>query len=136
MFKRPEEVIMAILALLYLVLTYFLAGWATAASVKYTFLILGFNAVWAIAAFLLWQADRIRWLVPLLLGVLVLCWTPWLDWFMLRDVLPAADGSVLLPPRPWYATWWFKGILALIPVVAGYIWQYKRHHHRKINGLI
>ena len=86
--------------------------------------------------FLLWQRDKVQHILPLLLGLWVLCWTPWLDWFMLRDIVPAADGSILLPPRPWYALWWFKLLLALVPVVGGYAWQWKRARKRKMHGLI
>lgn len=135
MFKRPEELIMAIFALLWVGLAYFVAGWATAASVKYTWWITGLNLVWVVVAFLLWQADRIRLIYPILLGALVLCWTPWLDWFMVRHVVPAADGSVLLPARPWYATWTFKLVLTILPIIGGYVWQWRRHRQRQWRGL-
>ena len=55
---------------------------------------------------------------------------------LLRDIVPAADGSILLPPRPWYALWWFKLLLVLVPVVGGYAWQWKRARKRKMHGLI
>ena len=136
MFRQPEEWLMAVLAVIWVGIHYFLAGWATAASAKYTLMITFFHALLALLAFLLWQRDKVQHILPLLLGLWVLCWTPWLDWFMLRDIVPAADGSVLLPPRPWYALWWFKLLLVLVPVVGGYAWQWKRARKRKMHGLI
>ena len=35
MFKRPEEILLILVGIAFLALTYFLAGWATAASLKY-----------------------------------------------------------------------------------------------------
>nr|UOP04790.1 hypothetical protein LVJ77_11665 [Conchiformibius kuhniae] len=54
MLSKPEEVIMAVLAAVWVVLTYFLAGW-TGAAAKYVLLITAFSGVWAVLAFLLWK---------------------------------------------------------------------------------
>ncbi len=62
MFSKPEEVIMACLAALWVVLTYvavrFTGHWGTVLAVT------GFTALWATVVFLLWQAGKIEKLYP------------------------------------------------------------------------
>ena len=125
MFQKPEEVIMAILAAAWVVLTYFLAGW-TGATAKYVLLISGLTAGWAVVAFWLWRAGWADELWPLLLGGLVACWWPWLDGFALRHIVAPAAGEVLVVGKPWYASWLFKIILALLPVVGGYVYKWRK----------
>lgn len=129
MFQKPEEVIMVILAAAWVVLTYFLAGW-TGATAKYVLLITGLTAGWAVLAFWLWKAGWADKLWPLLLGALVACWWPWLDGFALRNVVAPA-GGVLVVGKPWYASWLFKLILALLPVLGGYAHKWRKAQKTK-----
>ena len=71
MFRQPEEWLMAVLAVIWVGVHYFLAGWATAASVKYTLMITFFHALLTLLAFLLWQRDKVQHILPLPLAGLV-----------------------------------------------------------------
>lgn len=122
MFSKPEEIIMAALGAVWVVLTYFLAGW-TGASAKYVLLITGFSVAWTLLAFVLWKKGWVGILWPLLLGGLVACWWPWLDGLAMRGVAVSA-GSVMVVAKPWYASWTFKIIVALIPTICGYAWKW------------
>ena len=67
----------------------------------------------------------------LFLGSLVMCWWPYLDWFAIKDiVVPASGGEAIILNRPWYASWTFKFILSLIPVVLGYTYKWKQAKKR------
>lgn len=134
MFRKPEELIMAVLGALWLVATYFLADYATYGSLKYVLMITGFTAIWAIISFVLWKHDRWMAIWPILLGALVACWWPWLDWFALKDILPATQDAFIVLPTPWYASWMFKSIIALIPMILGWIVQYRLRRERQLLG--
>lgn len=137
MFDRPEEILMAVLAALWVVVTYVLAS-LLGASAKYIWLITGLTGVWSLVAFLLWQGNRTHLLWPILLGLLTACWWPYLDWLVLRDIAPAAaDASgVLVLQKPWYASWTFKLILSVLPILAGYAWKFHASRQRKLKGLV
>lgn len=125
MFKRPEELIMAVLAALWVVLTFFLASYIGAPT-QTALLISALTLIWAGVFFMLWQHDRSAWVWPLFLGLLVACWWPYLDWYALKDIIaPGATGETIVVNKPWYATWTFKTVIALIPAVAGYVWKWK-----------
>lgn len=125
MLSRPEEFIMAILAGLWVVLTYFLASY-TDMPTHTALLITVLSLVWVIVFFLLWQRNRIRLLWPIFLGLLVACWWPALDWLAIKDVLaPGAMGETIVISKPWYATWTAKLIYAAIPMLMGYVVMWK-----------
>ena len=131
MFKRPEELIMASLALLWVVLTYFIVDYFGAVS-QTTLTITGFTLLWAVLFFVLWQRNLTRALWPIFLGLLVACWWPYLDWMSIRNLLlPGAESDTIIIAKPWYATWTFKFILAAIPTLLGYLWMFKQHQKRK-----
>lgn len=134
MFSKPEELIMAILGALWTVVTYFLAAYVTSANVKYVVLITGLTAIWSVVSFFLWKFDRWLFLWPILLGLLVACWTPWLDWFALRGVATVSNEALLVVQKPWYAGWTFKGILIVIPIILGYLLKIRAHRQRRLNG--
>lgn len=70
MFKRPEEIIVLILAVLWIAGTYFLA--ALFGADAYTVLkITALTLLWSAASFLLWQKNLSRHIWPLLLGCLL-----------------------------------------------------------------
>lgn len=122
--KRPEEAIMAVIAALWVVLTYFCAVYLGAPA-QTALLITALTLLVMIPLFLLWQRNRAGWLWPLFLGCLVACWWPFLDWWAVKDVVMPAGGTIVLQ-RPWYASWTFKMILSLLPVAAGYVWIWRR----------
>ena len=75
MLSKPEEFILAILAGLWVVLTYFLAAY-TGMPTHTALLITVLTLIWAIVFFLLWQRNRVRLLAGvygLAGGLLVAC---------------------------------------------------------------
>lgn len=131
MFKRPEEILVLILAICWLVCTYFLAAYLGADA--YTVLtITGLTLLWAAASFKLWQRNLSRHIWPLFLGFLVACWWPYLDWLAVKDIAVSDSGSqAVLIAKPWYASWTFKIILALIPTAAAYAFKWKQSKKRR-----
>ncbi|KLT72182.1 membrane protein [Neisseria arctica] len=120
MFKRPEELIMAVLAALWVALTYFIADYFGAPT-HTTLLISLLTLVWAVVFFILWQRNLTRLIWPIFLGLLAACWWPYLDWIAIRDiVVPGATTDTIVIAKPWYATWTFKSILSVVPVLIGY----------------
>ena len=68
MFKRPEEIIVLVLAVLWVVLTYFLAAYCGADA--YTvILITGLTLVWAAVCFRFWQKGWERNVWPVFFGM-------------------------------------------------------------------
>ena len=83
MFKRPEEIIVLVLALLWVALSYYFA--AILISDAYTILLITvLTFVWAAICFLLWQRNLSRHIWPLFLGSLVACWWPYFTWLASR----------------------------------------------------
>ncbi|STZ76423.1 hypothetical protein [Bergeriella denitrificans] len=128
MFKRPEELIVLVLALLWVALTYFGAA-SLGADAATVFLITGLTLAWAAVCFLLWQRNLSRLIWPFFLGALAACWWPLADWYAVKD-LPAAAAAQA--EMPWYAGWTFKGIWAALPVLLGYTFLWKRTRRRKL----
>lgn len=126
MFKRPEELIVAILAILWVVLTYFSANYFGAPT-QTSLLITALTLIWAAVCFVLWQRNLSRYIWPCFLGLLVACWWPFLDWFAISGLVPAQSVSeTIIVAKPWYATWAFKIIIALVPAAIGYFIKWKR----------
>ena len=73
-----------------------------------------------------------------LLGLLLACWWPYLDWMVIRNAIPegTASGDVIIVKRPWYATWTFKLVLSALPVIGGYLWKWQQSRKRKAAGLV
>ena len=76
--KRPEEVIMAVLGALFVVLTYAAASYFGAQG-QTALLVAALTLIVLLPAFLLWQRNRAAWLWPCLLGLLAACWWPYFD---------------------------------------------------------
>lgn len=132
MFKRPEELIMAALAVLWVVLTFFVAsywGLPTQTALLITVLTL----VWAAVLFLLWQRNLSYHIWPVFLGLLVACWWPFWDWYAVRDIVAVGglDESIVVS-KPWYATWTFKLILAAVPIAFGYWLKWRMAQKRRL----
>jgi hypothetical protein len=73
---------------------------------------------------------------PVLLGLFVACWCPWLDWFALRHTAAADATSMIVLNKPWYATWTFKAVLVALPIIGGYAWEWRRSRKRKFAGKV
>ncbi|MDO4434250.1 MAG: hypothetical protein Q4B82_06690 [Alysiella sp.] len=135
--KRPEELIMAILGVFWVVLTYFLAAYAVQGSVKYVFLITGLTALWTLLAFFVWQRNRWLDFYPVLMGLLVVCWWSWLDWLAVpQSVITQDEVDMATLHTPWYVTLTFKIIIASLPIVALYILKWRKQRERRMNGQI
>ncbi|MDK4697849.1 hypothetical protein QDY71_08845 [Kingella negevensis] len=124
MFNKPEEILMAILAAIWMGANYYLAALATSAMPKYTFMITIAVVVWTCLTFWLWHKEVLFRVYPIMLGLLVGCWTFWLDWF--------TQG---VNPAPWYATWWFKLILVALPIVGFYGKEWANRHKRQLKSV-
>lgn len=120
MMKKPEEFIVAVLGALWVVLTWVVAAYFGIPA-QTALLITVLTLLWTIVVYLLWARALLGWVWPIFLGLLVACWWPALDWLAIRDVLtPDAQTGTIILNKPWYATWTFKFILALVPVALGY----------------
>lgn len=122
---------MAILAGLWVVLTYFICAYADMPT-DTNLVITLFTLIWGIVFFLMWQRNQTRRIWPVFLGLLVACWWPSLNWIAYKDiVIPNNNVSTVIIHLPWYASWTAKFIYALIPVIAGYAWKIKRYYDKK-----
>ncbi|MBF0803439.1 MULTISPECIES: hypothetical protein [Neisseria] len=131
MFKRPEELIVAVLAALWVVLAYLAADYLGAPA-QTKLLISALTLICTALCFILWQRNLSRAVWPFFLGMLTACWWPYLDWMAVRDILvPGAESSAIIINKPWYAGWTFKTILAAAPVVLGYAVKWKLHSKHK-----
>ena len=134
MFKRPEEFIMAILAGLWVALTYFIVHYLGAVT-QTSLMITGFTLLWSIAFFALWQRNLTRAIWPLFIGLLVACWWPYLDWMSIRNLLlPGAETDTIILAKPWYAIWTFKLILSVIPTLLGYLLMFQQRKKNKLSA--
>lgn len=115
MFRRPEECLMALLAILWLGAHYWLAALLTSASVFYTFFITGLVALWTIVLFWLWHKDWIYPILPAGVGLWLGCWIPILSFW--------ANGEIT-----WYNNIWFKVLVVSVPIVLGYLKRYQHQH--------
>lgn len=136
MFKRPEELIVAVLAALWVVLAYLIANYLGAPA-QTKLLIAALTLICAAVCFVLWQRNLSRAVWPFFLGLLTACWWPYLDWMAVRDILqPGAESAAIVVNRPWYAGWTFKIIIAAVPVVLGYAVKWKlhgKHRHKAVD---
>lgn len=133
--KKPEEIIMAVLAALWVILTYFILNYFGVRT-ETTLTITGLTLLWSIVTFVFWQKNLLMWIWPVFVGLLVACWWPWFDWFAMKDVIDQSRiGDTLLLTRPWYATWGFKFAIAIVPIVLGYVGAWKLAQRRKQKAL-
>lgn len=134
MFKRPEEFIMAILAGLWVALTYFIVHYLGAVT-QTSLMITGFTLLWSIAFS---PCGNVISPVPsgrCLLVLLVACWWPYLDWMSIRNLLlPGAETDTIILAKPWYATWTFKLILSVIPTLLGYLLMFQQRKKNKLSA--
>ncbi|MGE9549195.1 hypothetical protein [Snodgrassella alvi] len=126
MLNKPEEFIMAILAGIWVVITFIICRYLQLPT-DTGLLVTTLTLVWALVFFLLWQRARTRNIWPLFLGLLVMCW-----WRAIHhgssEIMLNSDGSTTKLVH-WYGSWTALIIYALIPVIAGYAfkwWQHKR----------
>lgn len=130
MFKRPEELIVLVLALCWVGLTYFAAA-AFTGDTYTTLLISGLTLAWALVCFALWQRNLSRLIWPLFIGTLVACWWPLLDWFAFKDYADSTQEALAID-APWYTGWTFKLILAIVPTLFAFYWRWQRARRRRL----
>lgn len=125
MLRKPEELILAALGLIWVASTFFLCR-RLGMDFVYCLQIAGATLLWVIVLFVLWQRGKTRLIWPLFCGLLVACWWPVLDWIALPQLTPVTGSDLIILQRPWYASWTFKILLALAAVSAGYAWLFVR----------
>ncbi|WP_245636583.1 hypothetical protein [Eikenella longinqua] len=133
MLKRPEEVMVAVLAAVFVVLTYAAASYFGALG-QTALLVAALTLIVLLPAFLLWQRNRAAWLWPCLLGLLAACWWPYFDARGAQSLpvgLLQQDAAAAAEALPWYAGWTFKLLLAALPVAVGYGWMLYRRYGKK-----
>ncbi len=127
--RKPEEFIMAVIGVLWTILTFYVTRYSIGTTTNIALLVTVLTILWIILSFKLWQKAWLGWIWPVMLGLLVACWWPTLDHVaneaMLTSTTPLA--------APWYASWIFKGIIAVMPVLLGYGLAWKMNHNRKNN---
>ncbi len=128
--RKPEEFIFGIIGVLWVILTFYLA-YSAAAPMPITLLITTLTIIWCFITFKFWQKAWLGYVWPIFLGLLVACWWPMLDWLPAKDFVMATGQDALLLVKPWYATWTFKIIMAILPVLIGYGISWKISHSRK-----
>lgn len=133
--KKPEEIIMAVLAALWVIFTYFILSYNDVRT-ETTLTITGLTLLWAVVAFVFWQKNLMAWLWPIFVGLLIACWWPFWDWYAVKDVIDQSRiGETLLLTKPRYATWEFKFAIAIIPTLLAYVGAWKLAQKRKQKTL-
>lgn len=135
--KKPEEIIMAVLAALWVVLTYFILNYIHTDLVT-MLTITGCTLLWCIVAFVFWQKNLMTWVWPVFVGLLIACWWPIFDWlyFHLNGIDTARINEVMMVEKTWYATWTFKLIIAIVPTLIAYVVAWKFAQKRKQKTLV
>ena len=55
---------------------------------------------------------------------------------MSKFVGPGAVADTIVINKPWFASWTFKIVLALVPTVAAYAVKYKHYRNHRHDALI
>jgi hypothetical protein len=127
MLNKPEEFIMAVLAGIWVAITFIICRYLQLPT-DTGLLVTTLTLVWALVFFLLWQRGRTRNIWPLFLGLLVMCWWRAIHYGS-AEVIINSDNSITKLIH-WYGSWPALIAYALIPVMSSYAfkwWQYKRH---------
>ncbi len=133
--RKPEEFIIAVIGILWVILSYFIADYLGAPT-QTTLLISVLSLLWVIVAFIVWQRQWMDWIWPVFLALLVACWWPLLDWLAIKDIiLPSANTDTIVIAKPWYDTWTFKIILSLIPMLLGYAAKWRLSSARRARAV-
>ncbi|MFH4354809.1 MAG: hypothetical protein WDW20_04470 [Neisseriaceae bacterium] len=123
MTKKPEEIILAALGIVWMFASYFLArylGMDIGTSIQ----LLLYNAVWVIFFYSVWKNAFLYLTWPVFLGAFIAAWTPLLDGYAQLHKPGSVTTQSLswaCAPLPWYATWYFKFILVMSVVFIGYL---------------
>ena len=133
--RKPEEFIIAVIGILWVILSYFIADYLGAPT-QPPLLICVLSLLWVIVAFAVWQRHWMDWVWPVFLGLLVACWWPLLDWLAIKDIiLPSANTDTIVIAKPWYDTWTFKIILSIVPMLIGYAAKWRLSSARKSRAV-
>ncbi|QRN41691.1 MAG: hypothetical protein GKC53_06230 [Neisseriaceae bacterium] len=121
MFKKPEEIIIAILGIVWIILCYFINRWLVVSN-DITVQIILYNIVWVITTFLVWKNEKIYLTWPIFLGLFVTAWTPLLTWYAQKSAgYDIQTANLMCIQMPWFATWYVKFGLVLAVMFIGYI---------------
>ena len=127
MLNKPEELIMALLAALGVVLTFIFCRYLNMPT-DTGLLTTTLTLLWAVIFFLLWQRGLTRHIWPIFLGLWVVCWWRAIYWSATQIILNGDNNAHT--EISWYGSWPALITYALIPVVIGYLikWQSHKNH--------
>lgn len=125
MFNKPEEFIMAILAGLWVVLTFIICRYINLPT-DTGLLTTTLTLLWVLVFFIFWQRNLTQTIWPLFLGLLVVCWWRAIYWLASQVIL--TNGNNVHTNISWYGSWPTLILYALVPVIIGYLikWQRRR----------
>lgn len=129
MFKKPEEIILAILAVAWIVLTYFINHWLGVNS-GITIQIMLYNMAWVVIIYIVWKKDKIYSTWPIFIGFLMAAWTPILTWYAQKNAGYTSNIDLVCGPMPWFATWYFKFGLVISANIIAYIILLLQHRKK------
>lgn len=124
MLNKPEEFIMAVLAIVWIVITFFITRYINL-TYQAGLMVTGLTLLWALCFFLLWRRDWTRFVWPLFLGLFVACWLPALHDYSWQ----VSPDNVLI--APWYVSKYFQIILVSLPIVLGYLYLWHAKNEAK-----
>ena len=128
MLNKPEEFIMAVLAGIWVVITFIICRYLHLPT-DTGLLVTTLTLIWALVFFLLWQRGRTCKIWPVFLGLLVMCWWRAICYSSTEIILNNDNSTSTLVH--WYGSWTALIIYALIPVIAGYGFKWWQHKRRK-----
>jgi hypothetical protein len=128
MLNKPEEFIMAVLAGIWVAITFIICRYLQLPT-DTGLLVTTLTLIWALVFFLLWQRGRTSNIWPVFLGLLVMCWWRAI-YYSSTEIILNKDNSTSTLVH-WYGSWTALIIYALIPLIAGYGFKWWQHKRRK-----
>ncbi|KDN13178.1 MAG: hypothetical protein J6578_05305 [Snodgrassella sp.] len=128
MLNKPEEFIMAVLAGIWVAITFIICRYLQLPT-DTGLLVTTLTLIWALVFFLLWQRGRTSNIWPVFLGLLVMCWWRAI-YYSSTEIILNNDNSTSTLVH-WYGSWTALIIYALIPLIAGYGFKWWQHKRRK-----
>lgn len=128
MLNKPEEFIMAVLAGIWVAITFIICRYLQLPT-DTGLLVTTLTLIWALVFFLLWQRGRTSNIWPVFLGLLVMCWWRAIYYSSTEIILNNDNSTSTLVHL--YGSWTALIIYALIPLIAGYGFKWWQHKRRK-----